>query len=81
MQIMRGHNWMNATTKDGKGNTVSLVSPNGMISWMNTVASSYGGVVGDDSGNIEFNILTHVLSIIRNAFLKIVNIFQRLFGL
>ncbi|MBR3954681.1 MAG: hypothetical protein IKJ63_04330 [Clostridia bacterium] len=81
MHMLDGSTYPNATTKDGKGNTVSLVSPNGMISWMNTVASSYGGVVGDDSGNIEVNILTHVLSVIRNAFLKNVNIFQRLFGL
>ncbi len=81
MHMLDGSTYPNATTVDGKGNTVSLVSPNGLISWMNSVASAYGGDAGDDSGNIEVNILTNALSVIRNFFLKIVNIFQRLFGL
>ncbi len=81
MHMLDGSAYPNATTTDGNGNTISLVSPNGMISWMNTVASAYGGEAGSNSGNVNVNPLTHALSIIRNFFLKIVNIFQRLFGL
>ncbi|MBE6811476.1 MAG: hypothetical protein E7523_01185 [Ruminococcaceae bacterium] len=81
LHMLDGSTYLNATTVDGNGNTVSLVSPNGMISWMNGVSSAYGGETGSDSGNINVNPLTQALDLIRNFFLKIVNIFQRLFGL
>ncbi len=81
LHMLDGSTYPNATTVDGNGNTLSLVSPNGLIYWMNSVSSSYGGDEGDGSGNVNVNVLTQALSVIRNFFLKIVNIFQRLFGL
>ncbi|MBQ3086891.1 MAG: hypothetical protein IJC45_06110 [Clostridia bacterium] len=81
MHMLDGSTYKNVTTEDGNGNTVSLVSPNGMISWMNDVTSDYNGDTGNGSGNINVNFLTNFFDAIRNFFLKIVNIFQRLFGL
>lgn len=66
---------------DGAGNEIKLNSPNGIIYWMNTVSSSYSGENGDGSGNINVSGLTNMFDAIRNFFLKIVNIFQKLFGL
>lgn len=81
MHMLDGSVYPNASTEDGKGNTVSLVSPNGMISWMNSVSSAFGGDEGNGSGNINVNVITNMLDMIRSFFLKIVNIFQRIFGL
>lgn len=81
LHMLDGSTYPNVTTVDGKGNTVSLISPNGMITWMNSVASVYGGEAGDGSGNVNVTFVHDVLNMIRNFFLKIVNIFQRLFGL
>jgi predicted peptidase len=81
LHMLDGSAYKNVTTKDGNGNTVTLNSPNGMIYWMNTVSSDYAGSEGSGSGNTSVNGITRALSLIRNFFLKIVNIFQRLFGL
>ena len=81
LHMMDGSKYYDSETKDGKGNVLNLTSPNGMISWMNSVSSSYGGEEGDGSGNINVSGLTNFFDVIRNFFLKIVNIFQRLFGL
>ena len=81
LHMLDGSTYPNATTKDGRGNTVNLNSPNGLIHWMNGIVSAYEGAAGDGSGNTNVNILTQALSLIRNFFLKIVNIFQRIFGL
>lgn len=81
LHMLNGSTYPNATTIDGNGNTISLVSPNGMIKWMNGIRSAYGGSSGSGSGNVNVNVITDMLNMIRNLFLKIVNIFQRLFGL
>lgn len=81
LHMLDGSTYKNVTTEDGLGNTVTLNSPNGMIYWMNEVSSRYGGDAGSGSGNANVNMFTSALAMIRNFFLKIVNIFQRLFGL
>ena len=81
LHMLDGSKYYDSVTKDGNGNTLELSSPNGMIYWMNSVSSSYGGNVSDGSGNINVSFMTNFFDAIRNFFLKIVNMFQRLFGL
>lgn len=81
MHMLDGSKYYDSETKDGNGNTLELTSPNGMIYWMNSVSSSYSGETGDGSGNTGVSFLTNIFDGIRNFFLKIVNMFQRLFGL
>ena len=40
------------STVNGKGETVTLTYPNGMISWLSQFASDYDGTPASDSGNI-----------------------------
>lgn len=79
--MLDGSTYPNVKTVDGNGNTLNLSSPNGMITWMNSISSNYGGNEGSGSGNTNVNFITDALNAVRNLFLKIVNIFQRLFGL
>ena len=81
MHMLDGSKYYDSETVDGNGNTLNLTSPNGMIYWMNSVSSDYVGDKGEGSGNINVSGLTNVFDAIRNFFLKIVNLFQRLFGL
>ena len=81
MHMLDGSVYENVTHKDGNGNSLTLESPNGMIYWMNSVSSEYEGDTGSGSGNLNVNGLTNFFDAIRNFFLKIVNLFQRLFGL
>ncbi len=79
--MLDGSTYPNATTVDGKGNTVSLENPNGIITWMNTLSSDYDGEPGNGSGNIELNAFTRFFNQVRNIVFKLVNIVQRLLGL
>ena len=81
MHMLDGSAYTDVTHVNGLGQELSLVSPEGMISWMNSIDSAYGGGSGDGSGNINVNFFTNIGDAIRNFFLKIVNLFQRLFGL
>lgn len=81
LHMLDGSKYYDSKTVDGNGNELNLTSPNGMIYWMNGVSSNYGGSEGDGSGNINVSGLTNFFDAIRNFFLKIVNLFQRLFGL
>lgn len=81
LHMLDGSKYYDSETKDGNGNTLNLAAPNGMIYWMNGVSSDYGGTSGEGSGNINVSGITNIFDAIRNFFLKIVNIFQRLFGL
>lgn len=79
--MLDGSAYVNTTHKDGNGNTLNLTSPNGIIGWMNTLSSEFGGEKGDGSGNVSVSGFTKIFAGIRNFFLKIVDMFQRLFGL
>ena len=79
--MLDGSTYPNVTTKNGNGQTVSLVSPNGMIKWMNSLSSDFDGGVTDGSGNVNVSIFDSIFGVVRNFFLKIVNIFQRILGL
>lgn len=81
LHMLDGSTYPNVTTVDGNSNTVDLSGTNGMISWMNSVSSSYVGETSEGSGNLNVNGFTKVMNAIRSFFLKIVNMFQRLFGL
>lgn len=76
-----GSTYPNVTHVDGNGNSITLNSPNGIIYWMNGLSSSYGGDSGSGTGNTNVSVLDDFFNMIRNFFLKIVNLFQRLFGL
>lgn len=79
--MLDGSTYPNVTTKDGNGNTVSLVSPNGMIKWMNSLSSSYEGNAADGSGNVNVSVFDSIFGVFRNFVLKLVNIVQRILGL
>ena len=79
MHMLNGSAYPNATTVNGNGNTVTLKSPNGIITWMNSLSSSYDGDSIFGTGNTNVTVVNGVMSIFRNIILKIVNIFQRLF--
>ncbi|MBQ8576102.1 MAG: hypothetical protein IJ447_08675 [Clostridia bacterium] len=79
--MLDGSTYPNVTTKDGNGNTVSLVSPNGMIKWMNSLSSSYEGNAADGSGNVNVSVFDSIFGVLRNFVLKLVNIVQRILGL
>jgi len=71
-----------ASTVDGKGNTVKLESPNGMISWLYSFTSDYDGATADDIGNLEdtesdFSIISFALGILE----KIVKVFVDFFAM
>lgn len=81
LHMLDGSAYPDATTVDGKGNTVSLKSPNGIISWMNSVSSDFDGTPSEGTGNTYLTIFERFFNSIRNLGLKVVNIFQRLLGL
>ncbi len=81
LHMLDGSIYPDVTHESGTGESLTLKSPDGMIYWMNSLSSSYGGQKGEGSGNINVNGITNVFDAIRNFFLKIVNLFQRLFGL
>ena len=74
-----------ASTVDGKGNTVELKSPDGMISWLYSYTSDYDGAPATDTGNFEdteaeFNIISVALAILEKIVKAIVDFFA-LFGI
>lgn len=81
LHMLDGSTYPNVSHKDGLGREITLHGENGIIYWMNGISSDYTGETGSDSGNINVNGITNFFDAIRNFFLKIVNIFQRLFGL
>ncbi len=81
LHMLDGSTYPDATTVDGNGNIVSLESPKGIISWMNSVSSDYDGTASEGTGNTYVTIFERFFNIIRNIGLKVVNIFQRLLGL
>ena len=80
MHMLDGSTYPDVTHKDGNGNEISLVSPNGMIKWMNSVSSSFDGN-GENSEDFDISIPAAVLNYLRNFILKLVNIVQRVLGL
>lgn len=81
LHMLDGSAYPNLSTEDGNGNTVDLSGTKGMISWINEVSSSFDGGAVSGSGTVNVNFFTDIGNAIRNFFLKIVNLFQRLFGL
>ncbi len=80
MHMLDGSTYPDVTHEDGNGNELSLVSPNGMIQWMNSVSSDFDGN-GEIADDFEVSLPAEILNYIRNLILKIVNIFQRILGL
>lgn len=81
LHMLDGSKYPDVTTKDGIGNTHNLSGTNGMISWMNELSSSFDGGEASGTGNVNVNFFTNIGNAIRNFFLRIVNLFQRLFGM
>ncbi|MBQ8783161.1 MAG: hypothetical protein IJZ57_05255 [Clostridia bacterium] len=80
MHMLDGSTYPDVTHQDGNGNDISLVSPNGMIKWMNSVSSSFDGN-GENSEDFDIGIPGALLNYLRNFILKLVNIVQRILGL
>ncbi len=72
-----GSVYKNVTTTNGKGETVTFEDAKGIIWWMQNTHSSFDGGVSDDA---DVSIISYLFIPIRNAMLKIANLFQRLFG-
>ncbi|MBQ7121376.1 MAG: hypothetical protein IJO03_03840 [Clostridia bacterium] len=81
LHMLDGSTYPNASTVDGNGSSVSLESPNGIISWMNSISSDYNGEAAEGTGNTTVTVFERFFNAIRNYALKVVNIFQRLLGL
>ena len=79
--MLDGSTYPNVRTIDGNKKEVKLVSPNGMISWMNGLESDLNGDASEGKGNSTVSPIDSIFGIFRNFFLKIVNIFQRILGL
>ncbi len=79
--MLDGSTYPNVTTIDGNGLKLNLKSPNGLISWMNSLSSSFEGNASEGTGNINVSIFDTIIGFFRNIGLKIVNIFQRILGL
>lgn len=81
MHMLDGSTYPNVTTIDGNGLKVNLISPEGMISWMNSLESEFDGNEADGTGNVDVNIFDSIFGVFRNLILKLVNIVQRILGL
>lgn len=81
LHMLDGSTYPNVTTIDGNGLKVNLISPNGMISWMNGLSSDFDGITSEGTGNIDVSIFDSIFGIFRNFILKIVNIIQKILGL
>lgn len=79
--LLDGSTYPNVTTIDGKGLKVNLISPNGIISWMNTLESDFNGEESEGTGNVDVNAFDTIIGFFRNIVLKLVNIVQRILGL
>ncbi len=66
------------TTVDGKGRTVDLTAPNGLIKWISSVQSDF---TGDNSSSANVNIFKRIIDVLRNLLLEIVHIVQMILGL
>ena len=73
-----GKPYPDVMTVDGYDNEVTFTYPNGMISWMDAQHSEFEDADRIESGKTGF--FAKVLNAIRNFFLKIGNLFQKLFG-
>ncbi len=81
LHMLDGSTYPNATTVNGAGDKVSLKSPNGLITWMNSVSSDYDGTPAAGSGNTQISVFDIIFNAVRNYVLKLVNIVQRILGL
>ena len=79
--MLDGSTYPDVRTIDGNKKEVKLVSPNGMISWMNGLESDFNGEASEGTGNTNVSPFDSIFGVFRNFFLKIVNIFQRILGL
>lgn len=73
-----GSVYPNVTTVNGLEETVAIEGEKGIISWMSKTHSSFTGAPAEDDFSV--NIASFILIPIRNLFLKVVNIFQRILG-
>lgn len=63
------------STVDGKGNTVTLTYPDGMISWLSGIRGDYDGSTATDKGNgeaydfaIKWDFITNIVRYIKRLF-------------
>ena len=65
---------------NGKGETVNLTYPDGMISWLSGFTSEYDGSVAYDGGNSEaYNAEESAFNVIINYFRNLIEYFLSLF--
>ena len=73
-----GSVYPNVTTENGNGEIIEIKDQKGIISWMCNTHSSFNGTGSSDDTTI--GIFDSIFIPIRNIFLKIANLFQRLLG-
>ena len=69
----------NMTTVNGKGKTLDLTSPRGLIKWISSIHSDFDGQT--ESGSVIVNPAMKIVETLRNVLLQIVHIFQKILGL
>lgn len=68
----------NVETENGLGYTVNFKYPNGMIYWMNGIHSTFAGKSATEKP--KTTVVDRILIAIRNVFMKIGNIIQKILG-
>lgn len=76
--MLDGSAYENVTTVNGNGDTVLFEDSNGIISWMCNTHSSFDGTASDNDADVGF--ISAMFIPMRNLFLKIANLFQKLLG-
>lgn len=79
LHMLNGSNYAGLETVNGLGQTVDITAPNGLIRWISSVHSDFRGPQNLEASSV--NPIARVIEIIRNFFLEIVHLFQKIFGL
>lgn len=76
-----GKAYPDSSTVNGKGETVTLTNPNGMISWLYSHTSDFDGSKADDMGNLEGQGSGGFLSLILDYFHYVFDFIEKILAM
>lgn len=79
LHMLDNSNFDDMTTVNGKGQTVVLNAPNGLIKWISSIHSGFKGTASSSETFVSF--LKRIVEVLRNVLLQIVHIVQVILGL